>query len=67
MTKFDWGKITEEININLHFVDDILDKYFGSTHKEERYIAYPIILKVVFELTLEEMKANLPIQAEVPK
>jgi len=49
--KLDWEQVRNEIESNLEFVDDVLDKYFGNEYPEYKQIAYCLILKFVLKIS----------------
>ena len=51
-----WEIVRTEIESDLEFVDDILDKYFRNEYPEYRQIAYSLILDFVLKLSLKELQ-----------
>ena len=49
--KLDWDQVRREIEYNLEFTEEILDKYYGDEYPKHKQTAYPIILEFLLKLS----------------
>ena len=58
--RFDWEQVANEVEADLEFVDNIVEKEFRNEYPEDRRIAYRLILEFVLQLSFKELTEEQP-------
>lgn len=50
----DWERFESCLGRDLSIADEILEKYYGDDHPEDRNVAFRELLRILFKITVEE-------------